>query len=48
MKVWSDVSTIAKLALLCLIAGFCLGIWASAAVGNLNEPPTPTPAAIDH
>jgi hypothetical protein len=46
MKVWSDVSTIFKLALICLIAGFCLGIWASVAVGNLNEPPTPTPAAI--
>lgn len=46
MKVWSDIFTIIKLALFCLIAGFCLGIWASVAVGNLDEPPTPTPAAI--
>ena len=45
MKIWSDVSTIFKLGLFCLIAGFCLGIWASVAVGALNEPPPPTPAA---
>jgi len=47
MKVWSNVSTIAKLALLCLITGFCMGIWASAAVGAVDEPPAPAPVSTD-
>jgi hypothetical protein len=57
MKVWADLSAIAKIAFVCVVIGFLLGLCASGVVhgrpSTAQPPVTPTamnmrPALADH
>lgn len=43
MKVWSDFSTIVKLALVCLVVGFVVGYCSSVTSGAAERWPGPMP-----